>query len=339
MLLLGTSTMFFLFGETEKEILFEEGETNWTVDVTKEQSIWSSYIEKEGPKEAYSRLKEKYKNDDLDTQHIMGHLFGEILYSKKIKESLSICDKYFGYGCYHGFTVRFIVENGLNSIKEMDALCRKIEGLADGQCQHGIGHGLVEYFGAYTPEKMQKTIETCDELTNSKGIYSECIIGAFMAYRETLSLDGDEFKVSFRGFDPQSPYSPCIESPARARGMCYAGLGLWLDIVFKQNYEKAGKYCYGVPIKEDRDLCYFGVGLFAATRSEYNVESTIEKCEQMPKNGKTMCFIGAYRSGKAFTEREVEYMAICEHLKYKEKKICIETEPYILYERAAKITP
>ena len=165
--------------------LYQGKESN-NIEYSNSQSIffdlnhWQDRINSVGGALAYEEFKEfNYGTiDSTNTRHAVAHEFGALLYQMEGLDALSVCDDAFFFGCHHAFLGEAISDHGVEAIHIMDEACN--ESFTDSACQHGIGHGLVSYYG-YDRDDLDKALEQCGTLTD-KGPAAGCGGGVFMEY-------------------------------------------------------------------------------------------------------------------------------------------------------------
>jgi len=126
-------------------------------------------------------------------------------------EAFAQCDSSFHSGCYHG-----VIEAHIDGLTALDrttlpAFCQggvidPVSAFEEGQCLHGMGHGLQSYF---TPD-LRTALDHCDALSGGRFLSAtdtreSCYGGAFMARADT----------------PPAPVDLCTELDARYLPICY----------------------------------------------------------------------------------------------------------------------
>jgi hypothetical protein len=139
--------------------------TSEKLNIIDEKEKWKEKIISAGPKTAYGEFKQAFSSFRFDQQHVMAHLFGELLYQEGGTAYLETCDSEFSFGCYHGFFTTAIYGEGDSVIMELDRICIETGGLGASGCQHGLGHGLVEYYG-HTLDGLKNALQSCEDTTS-----------------------------------------------------------------------------------------------------------------------------------------------------------------------------
>ncbi len=294
-------------------------------EIGKETKLWSKKIDKIGVEKAYQEFSSIYENKDITTQHIAGHLFGNLIYEKKGLKELGTCGNMLGFGCYHVFVARTISEKGLEGIKQLDKICLEKFGLTNGECQHGIGHGLAEYFGSRQAD-LFKALTACKQ-TSEAGLFSGCSWGVFMEYNVQVKTDTkrETAALRLRKFDEKNPYDPCPKVPQELQNVCYAQLPLWWDKILEGDFKKIGQLCQKIADKKNKETCFFGTGMVEASLNEYDIEKTLKICREMPDpNKEFLCRLGGRLSFRSHPKKQFLAPQMCEGLEEKVKKLCLE---------------
>ncbi len=297
-------------------------------DFKTQRARWASEVDALGAEAAYERFKTDYRSKNLKEQHIGAHIFGDILYAKKGLDGFRVCDAMFAFGCYHIFLTRALAERGAEAILMLSRICEERFGARSAGCEHGIGHGILEYFG-YSPDGLRRGLETCPPASD-KNPFVGCLSGVFMEYYSRVSFDQTRTALEWREFDPRNPYDPCPSVPKEFARPCYAQLGLWWDTATNADYRYMGELCGGVGDRGNRDICFFSLGMFGATLSGYDGEETLSRCAEMPSEESTLlCRAGAHRSFRGAPYNASDAQELCADLGERVKE-CMNTDPELL---------
>jgi len=292
-----------------------------SVDAQAETQFWSKWIESVGPEQAYADFKDKYANQNFGIQHYAAHVFGPLLYKYAGIGGVAVCDQTFAFGCYHSFFSRAISDQGLAVVPQIDKACLDKFGPLGTGCQHGIGHGLLEYFG---PSQLNESLQAC-RLTTQKNPLFGCTSGVFMEYNVPIIIDSTQTYTQFRELNPQNPNSPCDSVSTEFRKSCFYEMGQWWDKVYHSDYKKLGELCQAVGDPDLRDTCYLGVGNVSAPTSDYDVAATIDKCKLMPNYGaQVTCRSGASWSFYAEPTRRNLSTQVCDGLTPGDQERCVQ---------------
>lgn len=294
-----TPTNFSVKGSVEKSA--QKG-----VDVAVEELRWRERIATVGAAAAYGEFKQAYRARHFSDQHIAAHILGELIYEAEGIEGVAVCDGSFSFGCYHSFFARAVAEEGTGVLTDLDQACIAAHGVFGVGCQHGIGHGLVEYLGT---DRIVEALEFCGALRWQEPLLG-CQSGVFMEYNFPLVI-GKTASITRRPYDPDRIYEPCLSVPERFRKACYYEIGQWWA---KWNDVKAiGAICSGVGNREERETCFFGIGNVVAPSNDYDVKRTLQACDAMPdKESELWCRAGASWSFFALLEHRDSASKLCE---------------------------
>ena len=252
---------------------------------TQMELFWEGRISEVGKVAAYEEFAESIA--DLTTgKHIQAHVFGGALYDKEGFEGFTACDSRFLYGCMHEFIGRSILETGIQAASKLNDLCVSELGERAHFCQHGIGHGLVSYFG-YTENNLKEALEVCSKISGTERI-GACFGGIFMEYNLQNML-GDEGQVRVS----ESYLEPCNNLSKKFLASCIYWQSQWWrngplssfgsdEEVFKE----MGKYCY--EITDERrliDICFQGVGNIIAPGVDFDTALSVRMCEAATVSG------------------------------------------------------
>lgn len=260
--------------------------------VVAERSQWSKMMDEKGVEATYEEFKKQYEREGFGIQHTMAHVIGELIYQKKGLEGMVVCDNSFSFGCYHSFYSQALAIEGLSIVPIVDKFCVDKFGPLGTGCQHGIGHGLMDFFG---PQKLELALEACSKTTQVKKLFG-CTSGVFMEYNVPIMISSENTTTVPRVLDEKNPYAPCPTLPEKYQESCYYEMPQWWDKanVYNKDYKKIGELCQGIASPASREACFLGTGNVVAPSSNYIVKDAIQKCQQMPTlDSKVTCQSGA----------------------------------------------
>lgn len=250
----------------------------------KEKEDVESLFSGKNPREAFAAFKKMNERASQATQHINAHVFGEVLYEKEGVGALTACGSDFGFGCFHSFIGQAIAEGGTAIVPRLDAACVAIGPMALG-CFHGLGHGLLAYFG-YESKGLAKSLDTCATLSWHHR-YGGCVDGVFMEYnlRTMLAQDG-----RIRPFTDEKHMEPCASLKAAFQPACYFSLPEWWRESLAGDTDapaKMGAYCGSLSEGENRAACFRGIGYSQSFPHSFQADSGVEFCGQYASMGAT----------------------------------------------------
>lgn len=257
--------------------------------------------------DAYAAFKEEIQNSPDEKQHAAAHIFGELLYRKEGIEGVVVCDSSFGFGCYHSFFGVAIAERGPEVARELDEQCFNYYGRLGTGCPHGIGHGLMWYFGN---ERLPEALSFCDGMRYG-GAIGGCTDGVFMEYNEQTMATG-EAGIGRRAYDANNPQAPCSTVAKRYRQSCYYQQAAWWYRSFGGDVTHTGKHCAVAISVDDRDACYRGLGDTLAVGVAYDPQRAIAKCSVLTEGeARSRCVEGAAWAFLANPEKRQDAPRVC----------------------------
>lgn len=283
------------------------------------RSEWMRSIRRDGANNAYTALKIRYAAEPHGKRHEMAHLFGEVLFQAAGENGIGACDADNEFGCYHGFLSMAVRSRGIGIIHDLDQACIRAWGPREHACQHGIGHGILEYLGR---DKLIEALDLCAELSWKEEI-GGCGGGVFMEYNLPTILTADGVDTGVRPQTDTSIYEPCDSIPSQYRMNCLFTLVQWWGRQFDHDFSKLGMLCMQLPLSKERTVCYEGIGQIAAPTTNYDVEKTIAACARMP-NTDTMhiCRRQASWSTWSSLPNRKDAAAVCSGLPDRIRSLC-----------------
>lgn len=247
-----------------------------------EEDAWKKEIQTVGPKAAYEELVASSRDLSNAQQHARAHVFGGALFSTEGLPGLTVCDDRLFSGCFHEFLGRAITALGPDTVTKLNDVC--LAGLQDPRdavnCQHGIGHGILAYYG-YTPDDLTKALRLCGTLQSVDHVRG-CEGGVFMEHNlETMTgtyVVADVSSVAKRNVEcdgvPESFRQACLFwSPQLWERSLESGQHPGPEEVFKT----MGLYCTemsgGSP-----EACFAGIGYIAGPAVGFDAAKTAQLC-------------------------------------------------------------
>lgn len=285
-------------------------------EYNKEEEFWSQRIDKVGATQAYDEFKEEYKDLNFGKQHALSHLFGVLLYNKNGPSGVAVCDSTFAFGCYHSFFGKAISLNGVAIVQELDKACVAKWGVKGLGCPHGIGHGLLSYFGE---ENLLDALEVCSTLSWKEPI-GGCTSGVFMEYNFRTMADPSNLKMREVG---DNVHYPCDIVPEKFLQACYFEQPQWWEKVLAENYDLIGRLCEEIVDRPASEACFRGTGNTIGPSTQYDVRETIARCGRMPsRDSEILCRQGASWSFYAEPSKRELASEVCRGLGAETEVIC-----------------
>lgn len=287
---------------------------------TLSRAQWAQKISHD-PRGAYAEFKKEYADAPFASQHLAAHVIGAILYDTVGTSGINICDESFAFGCYHSFFARAIADSGVAAAPKFANACRSEYGKNSTGCEHGIGHGLMEFYGR---ANLDKALAVCAQIGQADPLFG-CSSGVFMEYNASIVIDGERTYVDQRSFDAKDPTAPCDSVPTRFRPSCYFEIGLWWKDVLGLDFEKIGAMCGMAPAGDERAACYRGWGTVVAENVDHSAENAAAACGRIRDPlGVAECATGVAsrfapagypaEAAKVCSTVDIQYRAICEKL-------------------------
>lgn len=275
------------FSNSKKPLGLCLGDSCSEADFARTELILKNRLQKESSIDIYNEVKRELELYDQATRHRAGHIFGQVLYESEGFEGIVICDQDLHYGCYHGLISQTVTHEKVDSIKRIDKKCVEQFGLYNHACQHGIGHGLIEYLGS---NQLDKILELCSGLTWKHELLG-CSGGAFMEY-----LMPAESKIGLayvKPIDPQAPYRPCDIVQDKYTPQCYYNLGQYYYHAYNRKPDPIFTLCNNLSSTLNRRMCLTGIGVAIALSNDNSAESIYDFCSQArDESTKTPCLAG-----------------------------------------------
>lgn len=281
------------------------------------QAYWLARIARVGPEKSYSEFTEKNAQEEYERQHLSAHVMGELLFKTLGEKGIVVCDATFGFGCYHGFFGRAISEGGVESIRRLNTACVEEYGALGTGCQHGMGHGILEYVGY---GNIVKALTLCKETTQLVPLLG-CTSGVFMEYNSPLAGIAEGLVPSTRVVSSDTPYEPCTKVPEEYQASCYFELGSWLPTIPPQDYEEAGELCAGLS-GSARTHCFLGLGSSLAYRTNYDLSSALTECAEFSELDELSCRAGVSWGFYSVPEHRSSALDACEYTDETQRATC-----------------
>lgn len=235
-----------------------------------------------GTAAAYAELKRGSSSEGVAARHGKAHIFGELAYAKDGIGGIRVCDADMSFGCYHGLIVKALVTEGIGALQRIDAACVAAYGPGDTGCRHGIGHGLVEYYGA---RHLADALGRCATL-RPPGLLG-CTQGVFMEYANAAATDPSLA-------DPSRPGMPCAAVDAQYRPSCYFEQPYFWRLRLGYGDAAAAAGCAGLAQADERRACLLGYGRSVAELGGYRDTDVVAACGALGTEDRTDCYAGAH---------------------------------------------
>jgi hypothetical protein len=296
-------------------------------DIVKDSGGWSKEIDKVGVEEAYEEFKTIFKTRSEKEAHLALHVFSGLIYEEAGPAGIYVCDDSFSYACFHGFFTAAIAKDGKDVFDKLKQVCDDVN-LRQAGCQHGLGHGLMEYYGE---NKLTQALDLCTKLSWRGKIFG-CPSGVFMEFNFPILVKQGEVILSTRKFDPDNPYYPCSTVDSKFQASCYYELGQYLREVYMRDYGKIGEACAAVKDLTLKKYCFLGVGWYAPPGFNYDTIKIVDACGKMPsKDDEFLCKLGAVQQmSEDHDGSKLKISEICKSLEGESLTLCLSGNFYNL---------
>jgi len=269
-------------------------------------------IETQGLEKTYAEIREDKakanRGKEPSVRHGEAHIFGELAYDKEGVDGIRYCDAGMTFGCYHGLIVRALVTEGLDAMPKIDAACVAAHGQDDTGCRHGIGHGLVEYYGA---RDLGSALDRC-AVIQPPGLLG-CTQGAFMEYanasvEDRTLVDAEDLDV------------PCTSVDQKYRPSCYFEQPYFWMLRAGQDSIAAKERCAAVEEAASKEACLLGFGRAVAELGRFDGVAISRECGRLERDEEIGCLAGAHW---LFAAVKKNHPWSCDDLPATEKASCI----------------
>ncbi len=237
------------------------------------------------------------------------------------------CRVGYAAGCYHGVMEGYFSSQPLLDSASLANLCEKVAprvpDLAERECAHGMGHGLMELSEA----TLGSALASCDQLT-AQALQRECYDGVFMT---TVTSPGAGEMHGMPGMTMAGSHmhaatgaggdNGCQRLPERYLASCWAYRPLKLIVDADGDLNAAIRVCDTVVVPARGD-CYYGVGKQGAGLYPDESARVAESCRSGDPRYAANC-----RTGMVAYYTDVDWTAdraarVCSSLPGSEKPDC-----------------
>ena len=275
------------------------------------EKVLQDDVKQHDPKFALNHLQKQIAgDDDLSNHcHALTHVIGRAAYDKYqiIDDALIFENNLCGSGYLHG-----VIEERLGKSKDLFADIKSMCKPDDGNCNHGMGHGLMYYTGNDIP----KSLLFCDQIKNTRGKLF-CSEGVFMEnFNTDQQLHPSEY---LRNDDPSYP---CPQQKEFYKGTCYFYAPDFFLNIHQGAYKEALDWCH--TIEEDfRLICINGVGSRTMKRNINNPKLVENVCMTLDHDEQRFCIDGmtSYYVVNYYSLSKAK--AMCDTLQTENKETCL----------------
>jgi hypothetical protein len=301
----------------EKEIVEIISTTNSRLQAT----LYKQLIDRVGPVEAQEDLVHSGLPFDGQT-HLLNHTVGDWLYTKDGTKGLTYCKDYFLSSCYHGFLIKYIGDNGMNSLDNVMQECWKVSTPTASQCAHAIGHGLLAWDGY---KNLPQALQDCDKVADLSPKFPlyNCYDGVFMENNWAVHNDGTPSPDRWvKGSDPTYPcYDGQVDE--KYRRACWSNQPQVMFKIFSGNIDKVAKECEDIVAKEYQDTCFDSLARQINPITQGNPQIVFDLCNKMPVGWKNQCVNSNVSAFFSVGDRQIPF-TLCEMIPQSGAQSCYE---------------
>jgi hypothetical protein len=280
--------------------------------------IYRKLIERVGPALAQEALYHSGLPFTGET-HLIQHEVGYYLYETEGKEGVTKCTLYFLAACYHGLIISLLGKEGVAALPGVMEDCWQIGGTVAVQCAHGIGHGLVAWYGY---KNLDQALKECDSIAKQSENFPifNCYDGAFMENQWGLHDDAD---ASDRWLSDTDPLYPCDDPRVKPQWLkgCWANQASIMYQFYKGDIGKVSDQCLKLKDTTLRDTCFNNLSrqIHPLTKSKLSLVTFY--CNQLDVAWRDYCATTVASSDFSVGGRSLPY-EICQNIRDEGKSNC-----------------
>lgn len=262
---------YFLFPKNIHRDLYK---TPITELVRNDNALLKYWLKIAGIKQVMNYLKEYSIRDKHLNCHIYAHSVGRESYYLYRGLAFSINDQNCGSGYIHGVMEALLQHEGPGDLSQkINNLCLSLDKLSlQGQCVHGIGHGLL----VYEEYDLPAALDRCKEI-NQKLFHHFCYTGVFM--ENIISSEGFSLHPSKTIWVSNDPYFPCnkISLESEIQKACYLYQASRMLDLTSDNFNQVWDLCLDLDNNQSYH-CVHNIGQEAAYRTGMDASKTLDIC-------------------------------------------------------------
>lgn len=313
---------FFMYSSTASTDSFAEAATiaNGSSSFEDLAGRFETLAHEKGGVYAFDVLKHAAIPPNTD-MHLLAHRVGDILYKQKGIDGIQYCTQDFRNACSHTIVVGALADFGESALPQIKAACQKAPGGpgAYTMCYHGLGHGVLAYYGYSIPE----TVALCNKTGTKEYNFREsieCIGGAVMELQGGGGHDRDAWLLAQKKYlgSKSKPLALCLGPlvPEAAKAQCITYLtaellkaaGMDMGNPDPAFYAKAFALCKTVPLAQAdlRNVCYGSFGKeFVAIAASRDIRRVDALADEKYETIVDWCMLAEPLSGKKACVKDV----------------------------------
>jgi len=269
------------------------------------------------PKAALLDLRRRMTESDALAAacHPVVHALGREAYTRygNLAEALGFADGVCNWGYLHGVLEGYFADTADPS-NAMQSACAgyAVESLLGFECYHGVGHGLM----LLTASDLRRSLDFCDAYAE-KVARSSCHNGVFMEYF-------DAGRRPFAATSADALFAPCRDQKRKYKTDCYLYAPLHYLVVHEGDYAGALVWCTGAE-PAYREICAAGVGSQAMKENVSAPRLVAARCSQGKGAYASACISGMvslYINHHGSVEPAI---ALCATLDRDSRRVCDAT--------------
>ncbi|MCV0393113.1 MAG: thrombospondin type 3 repeat-containing protein [Nitrosopumilus sp.] len=211
----------------------------------------------------------------IDDCHFVSHEIGHVAFEENpnvISNLIGMDGTMCRGGYFHGVLASYfhsIKEHNESFPSDYNLVCNELIGSSNYQdCVHGLGHGLVHYFG----NDLDSSLELCHEMSFYQNIL--CVKGVMMQYTDNTMTQ--------KGISQNVVSDLCDESQLEKLDFieCSMSLGTTLSFFNNHDYDKSSKFCEYVENEKGQSYCLDGLRLEISDSENYKTKPLTEEIRE-----------------------------------------------------------
>lgn len=200
----------------------------------------------------------------IDDCHFVSHEVGHVAFNENpdvIENLIGMDGTMCRGGYFHGVLAAYfhdVQEDGESFPSNYDSVCNDLIGTSNYQdCVHGLGHGLVHFFG----EDLRSSVELCNDMSFYQDIL--CTKGVMMQYTDNV--------LTRQGISKDVISNLCNESELDSLDYqeCSMSTGTTLAFFTNHNFDEGKSYCELIDDKNSQKFCLDGLRLEIEDSDKY----------------------------------------------------------------------
>ena len=207
----------------------------------------------------------------IDDCHFVSHEVGHVAFNERpnvIENLIGMDGTMCRGGYFHGVLAAYFhetQENNKSFPSDYKIICNELIGTSNYQdCVHGLGHGLVHYFG----EDLNSSLEKCHDMSFYQNRL--CMKGVMMQYTDNV--------LTRQGITSNTVSNLCNESKLNNVDFveCSMSIGTTLAFFTNHDVEEGSKSCKLIEHQQGQNYCLEGLRLEIQDSEKYEINPLTE---------------------------------------------------------------